>query len=440
MEPTSPHNSPEEPTRFEGMRLPVSQLGLRGISTVLFLLERDSLENSLTNILSMAALCRAIEIERGCPPSLKVMSETQLWNSLQGFGENAFFKDILRGEHALFVTAASLYRRQMAQVVGTFALAGATLDAFPHLVDDSLPIGHRSDPRTPIRTLVSTVTREVSDAHVSELLRLAAVSEVPETTDPVVLKVRAALRTLQTTSFPWSRNNPNERREVIPSVHAMISEWRDGVTVPSLCRSYSEQHEEAEGIARSLWSAAEVLAPGVFQLIQFPFDETDEVVRERLRHLYLEDSRARYVVERGRDAPATSLSYREAIAFERRLEAGEPADELLQEIESILHDRKDRSCEVDLNLAELRGRDPRDTLTTILTRAQYLPDPNGVQYTILKSSDRDLMHTLEQHQIPLITHNSLWLVDVKEGRARPTSFSFQGQYLSRFLSMIEYDP
>ena len=437
MEFGASHNAPGQPTRFEGVKLPVSQFQLREISTVLFLLEHGSLEKALPNLFATAALCRAIGIERGIVPALKVMGENQLWNSLQGFGENLFVRNIHPGDHALLVTAASLYRRQMAHLIGTFALAGATFDGFPHLVDDEVPLGLREDPRGSIRTFVSILTRNVSEPHVRELMRLAAASEDADSKDPVVVQVRAALATLQITSVPFFRKRSVERPEVVPSVHNLIVEWSDGATIPSLCRSLSEQHDEADEIARSIWSGASEIAPGIFQLIEFPYDETDEVVRERLRDMYTKDARARYVVEKGTDRPSTSLSYHEAIAFEGRLGAGEPAEDLLREVVAIFEKRQDRSCAVDLTMAELRDRDPKDTLETILTRAQYIPDPNGEQYTILKHPDGDVMAELGRYEIPLITHHALWIVDLKEGRARPSQFSFQGQYLPRFLEMVE---
>jgi hypothetical protein len=433
----TPDHHPEHPTRFEGVRLPVSQFELREISTVLLLLEHGSLEKTLPNILATAALCRAIAIERGIAPIVRVVGENQLWNSMQGFGENPFTKDIQPGDHAVLVTAASLYRRQMAQLIGTFALSGATFDGYPHLVDDDVPLGRRDDPRASIRTFVETVTRTVSEPGVRELLRLAAESEREGSEDPVVGKARAALVTLQTTSFPWYRKSDGERPEIIPSVQTLITEWSDGAVIPSLCLALGEQHDEAEAIAASIWAGAEEIAPGIFQLIEFPYDETDEVVRERLRDLYTKDARARYVVERGADRPATSLSYAEAIAFERKLGAGEPPDDILREVEAIFEERNDRSCAVDLAMAELRDRDPKDTLETILGRAQYIPDPDGVRYTLLKHPERDWMLAFQQFGISMITHNALWIVDMKEGTARPSSIALQGQYLPRFLAMVE---
>jgi hypothetical protein len=227
------------------------------------------------------------------------------------------------------------------------------------------------------------------------------------------------------------------RPEVIPSVRNLIAEWSQGATIPVLCHSLLERYEEAEAIALSIWSGAEEIAPGVFQLIEVPYAETDEVVRERLRNLYSRDPRALYVLEKGADHPSTSLSYSEALAFDRRRGAGESPEDLLKEVEAIFERRNDRSCAVDLAMAELRDRDPRETLETILSRAQYLPDPGGERYALLKSPQRDWVRILDEREIPLITHNSLWLVDMKEGKARPFRLSFQGQYLRRFLEMVE---
>jgi hypothetical protein len=47
------------------------------------------------------------------------------------------------------------------------------------------------------------------------------------------------------------------------------------------------------------------------------------------------------------------------------------------------------------------------------------------------------MLAFQQFGISMITHNALWIVDMKEGTARPSSIAFQGQYLPRFLAMVE---
>ncbi len=404
---------------------------------MLFLQEHAPLERTLTNLLSTAALCRAIACERGEAPRLKVMGENQLGNSLQGFGTNHFEQGISSGDHALLVTAASLYRRQMKSLIGAHVLAEAVLDGYPDLVDDDVPIGRKEDPQVPIRGFVSSLVRDCTDLHVAKLLELARRSEDPESADPDVVSCRSALRTLQTESFPFFRRGEKERPEIIPTVHNMIVEWRSGATVPSVCARFIEQHNEAAEIARSIWSGACELAPGVFQLIEFPYEETDDVVRERLKDIYTNDPRARYVVEKGKDRPATALSYEEAVTFQRRLGAGEDARAILSEVEALMNDRDDKSCAVDIVMGEERGRDPSHTLETILTRALYIPDPEGVRYTVLKSPDVELHKLLGKHHISLITHNSLWLCDLKTGEARPFTLSFQGRYVEAFLSMAQ---
>ena len=430
-------NSPQHPTRFQGVKLPASRLQIGDVDTVLFLLERAPLEQVLTNLLSTAAVCRAIASQRGEGPALKVMGENQFHNSMHGFGQNLFAQKVMPGDHALLLTAASLYRGQMAHLIGSYALAGATLDGFPDLVDDEVAIGRRDDPHVPIRSFVESLVRDSRDPHVRKLLQLARLSEDPESREPDVVACRSALTTLQTTSFPFVRSGGKERPDIMTTIHNMIFEWREGATIPSVCRGFIEQHSEAADIAQSIWSGASALGPGVFQLIEFPYEETDEVVRERLRDLYTKDPRATFVLEKGVDRPATGITYEEAIAFERRLGAGEDAQGILAEVEELMNMRHDRSCAVDIAMGEMRDRDPKDILETILTKSQYVPDPDGVCYTLLKHPDSDFYKQFAQHHVPLITHSSLWVCDMNEGEARPFSLSFQGQYLNAFLRMIE---
>ena len=426
-----------QPTRFHGVRLPASQVDLREVNTILFLLEHGPLEQTLPNLLSTAAVSRAIELQRGSPIQVKVMGETQFWNSLHGVTENHFEQGISPGDHALLLTAASIYKRQMARLVGSYALASATLDGFPTLVDDDVKLGERKDSRSPIRPLVEALVRDSQDPHVRELLRLAAESEALTSQDPTVLACRGALETLQTLSIPFRRRRQEDRPEIIPTLTTMIREWIGGATLPTVCHSFIERHDDAADIAQSIWSSAQEIAPGVFQLIEYPFEETDDVIQDRLKEIYTKDVQARYVLERGTDSPATSLSLKEAVDLTQRLGAGEDPKELLSEVEALMHERQDTSCAVDIAMAELRDRDPKDTLEKILERAHYIPDPCGVNYTVFKSPDIDLFDLMQRHNIPIIGHDTLWLHDLKTETARPFMISFQGQYLQSFLSMID---
>ena len=431
------HRSSQQPTRFHGVTLPAASLEIRNLDTVLFLLEHGPFERGLTNLLAASAVCRAIMNERGSAPRLKVMGETQLWNSFHGVAENSFAQGIFPGDHALLLTAASLYKRQMAQLIGTYALEGATLDGFPHLVNDDTKLGLRKDPQTPIRGFVEAILKDSRDPHVRELLRLAAESERLDTKDPSVLACRGALATLQTLSLSFLRRREQEHVEVIPTLANMIREWSCGAKVPLCTQSLVQRHDDAADIAQSIWSGASEIAPGVFQLIEYPYEETDDVIRDRLKDLYTEDPRALYVLERGSDAPATSLSYAEALEFERRLSLEEEPQEILKEVEDLMHQRQDRSCSVDIAMGEIRDRDPRQTLETIIDRAKYIPDPNGVQYTVYKCPDLDLYAMMRRAELPFISHNTLWVHDLESGSSRPFMVSFQGRYLDAFLRMIE---
>jgi len=429
-------SSPQHPTRFQGARLPASQLDLREVTTVLFLLEQGPLENSLTNLLCVAAVCREIDRQRTGSVRLKVMGENQFWNSAQGVGENTFERGVSSGEHALLLTAASIYKRQMARLVGAYALADATLDGFPDLVDDEVVLGDRQDPHAPIRPLVEAFLRDSRDPHVRELLRLARESEDPNSNESVVLACRGALETLQTLTIPLLRRRDQERLEMVPTLTNMIREWSLGALSPTVCAGLIERHDDAVRIAESIWSSAQEIAPGVFQLIEYPFEETDDVIRDQLKMIYTRDPRARYVLERGSDTAITKLSFDEAMAFSRRLSVGEDPQELLSEVEALMTERSDTSCSIDIAMAEMRDRDPRDTLEKILERAQYLPDPQGVQYTVFKSPEIDLFKMMQSQGIPIIGHNTLWMHDLKAETTRPFMICFQGQYLASFLTLI----
>ena len=429
-----------QPSRFQGMALPAASISLKEIDTLLVLIEHGPLPHSLSNLFAIAAVRRAIEVERGSPPVMKMMSETQLSNSLQGFGEAHFLSHIQPSSHAFLLTAASLYKRQMAQIVGQYSIAGAMLDGFPHLVDDDVPIGRRDDPRRPLHLFVEGVVRDCKDPHVRELLRLSKASAAGHE-EPVIKDCAAALETLQVVSFPFFRRGNKERPEIIPTLHTMILEWASGVTVPSICASFVEQHNESKEIAQSLWKGATKIAPGVFVMIGFPYEETDEVIRKILHRTFMEDREAKVVLEKREDRPASALSYKEAIAFERRLGSGEAAEEILKEVRELLQERGDTSSLIPIELGEMRERDPKDILEPLLSNSQYITDDSGFCYIIEKPApSAALCSLMESYQIPLIKHNTVWACDIQNGTATPMTISFQARHLERFLLMVQEAP
>lgn len=440
MHTPQPHFGALQPTRFQGLALPAAAISLQEIDTLLAVIEHGPLRESLSNLFAIAAVRRAIEVERGIPPVMKIMGETQLSNSLNGFGDADFIRNIPPGSHAFLLTAASLYKRQMAQIVGQYSVAGAMIDGFPHLVDDSVPIGRRNDPQEPLYPLVEGLVRECKDSHVRELLRLSKACSVG-TEDPTIKACSAALETLQVVSFPFFRRGNKERPQVIPTVHSMILEWAQGATIPSVAAAFVEQHEESKEIAKSLWSGATAIAPGVFVMIGFPYEETDEVIRKLLHSTFMEDTQAKVVLEKRDDRPASALSYGEAVAFERRLGTGESAQEILNEVREILVERGDSGSLIPIELGEMRDRDPKDILEPILTHGQYIPDHSGFCYIVEKpAASAALCELMKDHHIPLIEHNTLWACDLQTGTSTPMTISFQAQYLDRFLAMVQEAP
>lgn len=439
MEPNQPASVTPHPSSrplplvTSSVSLPKVQIALKEVDTLLFVIERSSLDSSLTNILSAAALYRAIRNERGTAPQLRVTGEIALCNALSGFGECEFTKQLAQGEQALLISAASFYRKQLAQLVGAYVLSGGFLHGTLNGVDDAIPLGKREDPRIPIREFVARVVSESHDPIVQSLLALAHASE-GEARDPRITKYRAALTALHRENIPFRRDRGRTYLETFPTVTTMIQELAQGVEVPSCIEPLIDRYQDAEQIAQSIWDRATQIAPGVFQLHEIPYDERDVIVDALLQDLYQKDPRARFVLERGHDGASTGLTYSEALAFERRLGAGEDAQALIDEVAKILEKRGDRGSLTDLELADMRGREPQGTLETLLRKAQYIPDPSDTKYTIHKyPADVRMVKALARHELPIITHNALWLCNLQTGEAEPVIISFQAQYLARFL-------
>lgn len=426
--------------RFEALCGPVTPLDLGRVDTLLVLLGRGSLVDNLPTIVTSAAVFRAILLERGVAPDLKVMHEVGFLNSLQGFGDNSFLGGIRPGSHALLLTDATLYKRQMAVMLGAYALEGATLEAFPSLVDDDVKLGARTDPDVKVFSLVRHALRECSDPWTQRLVRIASTDwEGRPVTDPLIASVSEALETIQALSFPWVRgaekDPPPRPTEAVTS---LITEWGNGVELPSRLLPLMTRYQESLEIARTMWHSCAELSPGVFELIEFPRSECDEVIRRLMRKLYTEDARARLVLERGIDRGATKLAYDEAIDFERRLSGGEDPGEVLAEVEEILTRRKDTGTLSQIELSKDRERDLSEILDAVLRDSQYIPDESGYCYTVLKSPREEILYDkLQELGIPLITHNTVWVHNLAARTSRPFQISFQARYLDPFLAAVD---
>lgn len=423
--------------RIDGLRAPTQELDLRRVDTVLFLLEHGPLSQALGNILTCAAVCRAISVGRGSPPTLKVMTETQLSNSSHGFKENAFLQDIQSGSHALLLSGATIYNRQIEGLLGAYARRGATLEALTALVDDEVPLGQKEDPRIFILDQVFRPLSDYSDKGVRSLVSNARAIDSGHSNESL-RKISESIDTLLVMALPWFRHRGEPPPNIPEVVSRMITEWVSGVDIPSDILPLIERHHEAREIAEGIWQSASEVSPGVFELIGIPHAETDEVVRKVLRDMYTRDPRAKVVLEKNPDRPANALRYGEALDFERRLALGEEPEEVLDEVEKLLKGRNDSGSLLTLALDRDRERDPKDTLEKILKPAQYLPDPSGFCYVILKGPQEDLLYEeFQRIGFTLVTHNVLWMCNLQTGTARPSSFVFQAKELQRFIGLID---
>jgi hypothetical protein len=365
------------------------------------------------------------------------MTEVEFSNSAQGYGENLFLKDVKSGSHALLLTGATLYNRQVERLLGAYALRGATLEAVTALVDDEIPLGRKEDPHVSILDQVYRSLCTYNDGIVRSLVheaRSVGTADAAECTR----KIAEAIDTLLVLSLPWVKGKGETPPRISDVVARIVSEWAAGEDLPSDFVPLLERHAHAREIAESIWQGSAEIAPGVFELIGIPAAEMDEVVRKALADMYRADTRARVVLEKNHDRPANALRYDEALAFEQRLAAGESAEEVLAEVEEILKRRRDTGTLMTLELDRGRDREPADMLEKILQPAHYLPDRSGYRYTMLKGPQEDSFYeTLQRVGFPLITHHALWLCDMSSGKARPVSLMFQAKDLQRFLGIID---
>jgi hypothetical protein len=395
-----------------------------------FVLETGPITESITNILCIAAVFRAIAIKQGAEPELKILTESQLWNRLNGNGGLFDFLEDARQQTVLLLSAASIYRSQYANLYGQYYLEAVTLIDNLEIVSDEIKLGQRQDTHKPIIDFIGEQLAADSDSTVQELKKLAEFAS-KSISEPRLEQLSHVLETLDIESCPWPIHKP-KALELIPSIESLIKDLARGIKELELVKALESKYDDAQKMAAEIWSRADEIAPTVFVMEGIPYSEQDRLVTECLKKIYLNDIRAKFVLEHSSDPSANLLRYDEALQYSRRLSVGEEAQELLDEIKSILEKRGDKGTMLDICLAEDRDRDATDILEPILEKAQYIRDPDG-KYEILKSPLDDMYAELQRLCIPLVTHSALWMVDLKNGKSRPFGLYFQAKQLQRFL-------
>lgn len=404
------------------------------VNEIHFVLEHGPLAQTIPNILTLAAVFRAITIARGTEPLLQIVGEIQLSNKLN---QNGGLSELLKDSNQntiLLLTAASYYRSQYANLYGQYYVAGARLIDNIDIVNDNIKLGERRDPHRPILEFLQQSLRVQDDSIISDLLDLSEAASTSKQNFRLE-KYARALETLEveTRPFPISKK---KSIELIPGLLTLIRELARGDKESELLRKLDDKHLEANQMAERLWSNAKEISQGVFLIEAVRFDEQDSLVSHCLKNIYTKDERVNYLLEHDHDRPANAVRYDESINFSRRLELGESAEDLLKEVVSLLELRKDRGTLMDIALAESREREAISTLETILEKALYLPDPNGKHHILKYPQDLDLYDKMREAQIPLIVHNALWICDLRHGTARPFSIEFQNKELEKFLSSV----
>ena len=430
--PSAPR--PNGPSEGENPSLPSLKADLRNVTSLLFVLDRGHYADKISNLFAVAALYRAICLERRGEPELQVLGEVQVSNWARGFGTLDLFNQLHAGGTTLLVTSISMYRREFAQLAGTYQMSDSVLIGRPHLVPDSLPLGKRQDLQPPLFSLIEPLITTPGDEILQELL---AYADCPSNLDPSFrTKLSQSLATLQTRTGLLAIREPGRSVDANEVLHGLIVDLASGSKHPTIFSTFGSEYVDALLVAESIWSDAREVSPGIFQLESTPSHERDTLVQTCLRKLYQTDPQARYVIERADDSAANALTPEEADSFSQRLTFGESSDDLLEEVKKLLADRGDTAAGVRIALGEDRGRDSTSIIKPILQDGRYIPDPNGC-LTVIKSPDGfDVEALLEQIGVPMIDHRTFWLNDLQTGRAKRMTVSFQAQHLSAVLQAL----
>ena len=416
--------------------LPRVPIDLSSVTSILFIPERAPFEKLIPNLLSAAALYRAVALERCGEPRLKVVGEVLLTNWTRGFAQVPSLDTLYSGERSLFLCSTSLYKREFAVLFGMHAVSEASLLGVPQLVDDAVPLGLRPDHREPLAPFARRLVGSSGDHIVQQLLALADGDASSNADKSLLTDLSLSLSTLGVRAGLLSFRETGERIDPFEKLHELIVELSSGAREPRLCRMYKEDYMQSRSAAEAIWSDARQIAPGVFELEGIPFSKRDSLVRSCLQQVYLSDPTARYVLEKNDDQTPHALSLAECVEFSNRLAAGESPELLLREIVAVLKLRKDDSTLTSISLQEERDIESAKILSKLLEDGQYIPDPDGCYVVLKKPTSIDVTARLENGGVPLVNHKTLWLVDPKTNQSKRTTVVFQVQHLTRFLDCV----
>ena len=433
VEPTPSFDS-QRPLDLSDTRLPSAKVELAQVNTILFIVPQGRLEQALPNVMAVAAIHRAVTLERGSAPALKLLGATQLTNWCNGQTTLSYFDSLRPHETTLLLAPSAMSRRKFAVLAGTYLVNDAVLAGKPGLIPDSTPLGQHPLTAASLAPLAQTLAGSKTDPTVQDLLNKARGTWPSPADAALQVSLQSALSALQTKTGLWALR---ERREPIDPnkvLEHLIVELSAGSQALQFVQEYGAEYSDALAVASSIWAEAQELRPGVFQLHGPPPKEWDALVRRCLIDLYSSDDRAHFIIEKNPDRGPTALSCKEATAFLERIRFGEPPSDILAEVEEILHARGDTATYLQIELARDRDRSPLSILEPILNRSQYVPDADGV-FTLVKHPEQsNLADALTACGVTMVDHLTMWLVDPKTGHAQRTTIAFQASQLERFLN------
>lgn len=416
--------SPRPTQQANSLYLPRPSVDLGQVDLLIFAPHGGPLQRLAPDVLGLAALYRAVLLQRGLEPALVVESPESLTSWAVEKRQNKELDQARPGATALLLSSAPFSRDGMRQILGAFELAGHILAERPPTpakgsVHDSVA---STGPLAAIAA--ERLIRNCGDSIVQELLALSRGVHEPLDSFDLRQSLELALRALEIRGRRFISSDSATVEGAFEQLKVLVEELATGSKSPAVCAERAQEYCDAEATAISIWEGAEEVSQGVFRLPLLPIREQDPLVRHCLMLQYTADQSAYYVLEHRHESEQQPLTLEEANNFHARLGAGEEADKLLCEVTALLLSRGEDSRVSWIQRAEMRGEQSTDVLSGLLDSARQPEGPQGRIWVVKWPQHVSVVGLLEKNDVDVCAVRPRWSIDPESGNSQPPGVSF----------------
>lgn len=409
--------------------LPRPNLDLGQVDLLLFTPHGGPLQRLAPDVLAVAALHRAVMLQRGVEPTLVVESPESLTSWAAEKKEIRELDQARPGSTALLLSSAPFSRDGMRQILGAFEIAGHVLAERPQTPAKGSTHDSFASAGPLAAIAAERLIRSGGDSIVRELLAISRGVHEPLDSFDLRRNLELALRALEVRGRRFISSDAGVVDGSFRQLRVLVEELATGSKSPSVCAEMAQEYRDAEATAALIWESAEELAPGVFRLPSLPLREQDPLVRHCLMLEYVSDVSASYVLEHRHESKRQALSVEEASGLHARLGAGEDPDKLLCEVTTLLLSRGEESGVSWIQRAEMRGERSSDVLLGILDSALQPVDPQGRIWVVKSPQHVNIAALLERNDVDVCAVRPGWSIDPESGTSQPPGVSFPGGQL-----------